>query len=248
MAITIVGTPQTGSAINGANLTLTFSTTPAENDIVLVFGGSSRFITPNPTAPGSGYTQIALNAANVFVGAWYKRMGASPDASVVCYGSGNTGDTTAYGCYILRGVDTSTALDAAATTAGETSSTNPNAPSITTVTNGAWVFALAGSKVNDATPGTISGYSNQIFANNTDTFSFTTAGATLEKTTAGAEDPAAWPSWATGLWYAITVALRPATSGGWTNIGKINRVTATTFGKINRVPVAEIGKVNRVPV
>lgn len=36
-------------------------------------------------------------------------------------------------------------------------------------------------------------------------------------------------------------------AGGWANIGKINRVTATTFGKVNRVPVAEIGKINRVP-
>lgn len=218
MAITIVGTPQVGNAINGGDLTLTFDVTPSENDVVVVFGGSSRFATPNPGAPGSGYTQIALYATvSLFFGAWYKRMGASPDSSVVCHGSGTVTEAAAYGCYVLRGVDTTTFLDAAATTAGLTTSTNPDCPSITTVTNNAWVIAVAGSKVYDTTPGTVSGYSNQYNTAGNDNNDITVAGATLEKTTAGAENPAAWSSWASGNWYAITIAVRPA-------------VTSTTTG------------------
>ena len=212
MAITVVGTPQVGNASNGGDVTLTFDVTPSQNDVVIVYGGAPYFQSPNPTAPGTGYTQIALysHATNLFFGAWYKRMGASPDSSVVCRGNGQTDSATAYGCYVLRGVDTTTFADAAATTAGLTVSTNPNAPSITTVTNGAWVIAVAGGNVYDTTPGTVSGYSNQYVSASNDTADITVAGATLEKSTAGAEDPAAWSSWAGCKWYAITIAVRPA--------------------------------------
>jgi len=216
MAITLVGTPQVGSTTNGGNVTLTFDVTPAENDVVIVFGGAGVFNSPNPTAPGSGYTQIALQAsASIYFGAWYKRMGASPDSSVLCRGNGVASGATAYGCYVLRGVDTTTFADATATTAGVTASTNPDCPSITTVTNNAWVIAVAGSKVYDTTPGTVSGYSNQYNTAGDDTNDITVAGATFEKTTAGAENPAAWSSWASGNWYAITIAVRPeATASG----------------------------------
>lgn len=219
MAITVVGTPQVGNAINGGDVTLTFDVTPSENDVVIVYGGASYFSSPNPAAPGTGYTQIALysHASNLFFGAWYKRMGASPDSSVVCHGNGQANSATAYGCYVLRGVDTTTFADATATTAGLTTGTNPDAPSITTVTNGAWVIAVAGSQVNDATPGTVSGYSNQYTTTGNDAIDITVAGATFEKTTAGEENPAAWSSWASGNWYAISIAVRPT-------------VTSTTTG------------------
>ncbi len=212
MSITIVGTPQVGSAANGADVTLTFSTTPSQNDVVIVFGGHSYGFGGAATAPGTGYTQIGLySAANtLFFGAWYKRMGASPDSTVVCKGSGLSSDSVAYGCYVLRGVDTTTAMDAAGTTAGPSLSTNPDAASITTVTDNAWVIPVAGSKVNDAAITAPSGYSNHYTINQTDSSSMTVAGATLKKTTAGAENPASWTNWATGNWYAITIAVRPA--------------------------------------
>lgn len=212
MAITIVGTPQVGSAANGADVTLTFSTTPSQNDVVIVFGGHSYTFGGAATAPGTGYTQIGLYSSGgaLFFGAWYKRMGASPDSSVVCKGSGVSSDSTAYGCYVLRGVDTTTAMDAAGTTAGLSVGTNPDAASITTVTDNAWVIPVAGSKVNDAAITAPSGYSNHYTIAQADTASMTVAGATLEKTTAGAENPASWTNWATGSWYAITIAVRPA--------------------------------------
>jgi len=248
MAITVVGTPQTGNAVNGGNVTLTFSTTPAENDVIVVFGGAPSFVSPNPAAPGSGYTQIALYAtSSLFFGAWYKRMGASPDSNVLCYGSADTLEATAYGCYVLRGVDTTTFNDATATTAGLTNSTNPDAPSITTVTNNALIIAVAGSKVLDTTPGTVSGYSNQINIAGNDNTDITVAGATFEKITAGAENPAAWSSWVSGNWYAITIAVRPAGTG-WTNIVKVNGVASTGISKVDDIAVASISKVNNIAV
>ena len=63
---------------------------------------------------------------------WYRRMGATPALSVLCSGGGNNSDGVAYGCYVLSGVDTVTAEDATATTAGPTTSTNPDPASITT--------------------------------------------------------------------------------------------------------------------
>ncbi len=249
MAITIVGTPQVANASNGANVTLTFSTTPSENDVVVVWGGANGFSSPNPTAPGSGYTQVALNSTSgLYFGVWYKRMGASPDSSVVCHGIGIVSGATAYGCYVLRGVDTTTFNDAAATTAGITSSANPDCPSITTVTNGAWVIAAAGSRAYDTTPGTVSGYSNQYNTAGSDTNNITVAAATFEKTTAGAENPAAWSSWSSGNWYAITVAVRPASTSGWSNIAKINGIASSGIAKVNGVAVSSISKVNGVAV
>ena len=249
MTITIVGTPQVGNAANGADVTLTFDVTPSQDDVVVVYGGAGFFNSPNPTAPGSGYTEIALysNATSLWFGAWWKRMGASPDSSVLCRGNGHGSSGTAYGCYVLRGVDTTTFADAAATTAGPTTSTNPDCPSITTVTNNAWVIAVAGSAVNDATPGTVSGYSNQYNTAGVDSLPTTVAGATFEKATAGAENPAAWSSWASGKWYAITIAVRPAATG-WTNIAKVNGITSSSIGKVNGIAVASISKVNGVAV
>lgn len=244
MAITIVGTPQVGQVSNGGNVTLTFSTTPSENDHVVVYGGQGGG--GMPAAPGTGYTQIAVSSGAGF-GVWIKKMSSSPDASVLCRGDASATSGISYGCYVFRGVDTTTAQDATATTAGNTISTNPNCASITTATNNALVLALAGSGVYDASPGTVSGYSNQYNTQASDTYSMTVAGATFEKATAGAENPDAWSSWASGFWYAVTVALRPAATG-WTNIVKVNGIASTSISKVNDIAVASISKINGIAV
>lgn len=210
--ITLVGTPQVGSAINGGDVTLTFNVTPVENDIVILYGGSGQDRGALPSEP-SGYTRIALyepgSGVGFYFGVWYKKMTASPDTTAVGKGSGSSVDGTAYGCYVLHGVDTSTPQDTAATT-NQTAGTNPDCPSITTVTNNALVLAIAGSDAFDATPGTVSGYSNQYTTVGDDGQDITIAGATFEKVTAGAENPPAWGTWASGTYLAVTIALRPA--------------------------------------
>jgi hypothetical protein len=220
MAIALRGTLNhfTGNANNGSDVTLTFDTItpPLENDIVVVFGGHASGVTTlsAPSGNTSGaYQQIGIHTGSAPVfGLWYQRMGATPDTSVLCDGGGNNADGVQYGCWVLSGVDTTTAEDQTATTAGPTTSTNPNAPSITTQTANAWVIAVAGSENRDISPGTVSGYSNQLDDTRQETNDQTVAGATFLKVSAGAEDPAAWDTWISGTWYAITAAFKEEVS------------------------------------
>lgn len=207
--IRVIGTPQTGSSTDNSNVTLTFSEAPLPGDTVVVFGGSRNRggFAPGPVTAGytSAYNDTSVDPA---FDVSYKKMGLTPDTSVVC--NGNTGsnlDGVVYACYVLRNVS-SDVLDAVATAASG-SSTNPNSPSITTVTDKCMVLSLAISAVNDSTITAPSGYSNQVNINVSDTNSYTTGGATFIKTDAGVEDPPAWSNWASGNWRAVSIALRP---------------------------------------
>ena len=238
MAIALVGTPQTGTAPNGNDVTLTFDGSPAEGDVVVVFGGHG-VATGTVTDPGTGYTQIAIHSGGgrPVWGAWYKVMGATPDADVLCSGGGNSADAVAYISYMFSGVD-ATVLDQITTTTGPTLSTNPNCPSITTQTDDAWVLALAGGSTLDASVGTLAGYSNNVQQTGpNESQDITTAGATLLVATAGATDPPAWGSWANTWWYAATVALKPAAGGGDLLIAqesdKFRFVNSRIFGRVN---------------
>lgn len=217
MAIARRGISQTGQSNNGGNVTLTFDTItpPLENDIIVAFGGHG-IGTTTLAAPGSGYTQIGIHTGTAPIfGAWYKRMGSTPDLSVVCSGGGDAADGVAYCCWALSGVDTVTAEDATATTAGPTTSTNPDPASITPVTANAWVAAMAGNNNQDNSPGTISGYTDHLSQSRTETNVYTTAGALVDAGAVDAEDPGAWSTWKTGTWYTITAAFRPAAAGGF---------------------------------
>jgi hypothetical protein len=216
VAITLVsGGALAGSALNGGDVTLTFPGGVAQNDVVIVFGGHARAagVTGNVAAlTTTGYTELAdFSTANggVAFKAWYKVMGATPDANVVSDGTGDASDGEAFACYILRGVDTGTVLDATPTvTSG--SSTNPDAPAIVTQTNGAWVIPMAGSNAADASVTAPSGYSNGVSDDGDDTRNFTVGGATLEKAVAGSENPPSWTNWGNSFWRAASVAIRPA--------------------------------------
>ena len=211
----------TGSRNNGNDVVLTFDTItpPLVDDIVVVFGGTgigsvTTLGVPSGNTSGN-YIQIGIHTGSApLFGMWYQRMGATPDLTVTCAGSGDNADGVAYGCYVLSGVDTTTAQDATATTAGPTSSTNPDAPSITTANTDSWVIPCAGGDIRDLTPGTIADYSNQLEQDGNDTNDITIAAATFENPEADAENPAAWSSWATSNWYAITAAFRAAPVAG----------------------------------
>jgi hypothetical protein len=222
MAITLVSSGALeGAALDGGDVTLTFPGGVAEGDVVYVWGGHDRGAgetTRDAAINTSGYTTIYEDATDfhqyTFIVA-RKVMGPTPDSDVVCEGGGDASEGVAYCAYILRGVDTGTPEDATRTVAAD-GSTNPNPPAITTVTNGAWVLTLVGSSVSDASVTAPSGYGNQVDVNADDTRNSTVAGATLEKATAGAEDPGTWTNWGNSRWQAVTVAVRPATgaSGG----------------------------------
>lgn len=224
--IALRGTGKVNNAANGGNVVLTFdvgNNAPQQNDLVIVFGGHGNAVTtllaPGQNAPNDGsYTQIDAHTGSAPVtGVWLKKMGATPDTKVTCSGAGSASDGVAYAAWVFQNVDPSSAQDATATVNNATS-TNPNPASITTNTNGAMVLAIAASRVNDTTPGTVTNYANQLISAGNDTNPMTVSGMVRTIATAGPEDPAAYSSWSSGVWRAVTVALKPLINTPFNNV------------------------------
>lgn len=218
MAITLIGTPQTGVANNGGNVTLTWSTTPSTGDYTVVIVSAPATNAVNVSMSTAGYTRLSFytgaNNTQPATGIFYKKQGASPDTNAVCVGGNGTAtDTTAIG-YVLRGVDGTTPIDQTSPTpAGPTASTNPDSPQIVTQTNGAWVIVTATSiQTIDTAVTAPAGYSNDFRVGGDDTTDHTEAAAWKEVATAGTENPASWTNWTTGTWVALTGAFRPSTT------------------------------------
>jgi hypothetical protein len=209
--ISLIGTSQAGNASNGGDVTLTFDGTPAKNDVVLLFGGSSRGpATGYMTDPSTtGYTRIISSfggITNPSVAVWYKVLGASPDASVTGVGTADSAMSTAYISFVLRGVDT-TILDGGISKIE--ASAVPNANAVLTRSAGAWVLVLGAVQNSDSSVGSVSGYSNQATTVGSDTTNITVAGATKTIAASAVEDPGAWSTWTSGNGVAIALALRP---------------------------------------
>ena len=215
MAISIIGTPQAAGIQNGGNVTLTFDVSPAQNDYVLVFGGyavdASLDFTPAPGPSTAGYTTIQQDTTGtgpaIYVG--YKKMGASPDANVVCLGSLDTGTGTAYGCVVLRGADLTNFQDQTAVVKVVTAGV-PDCSAITTQTADAWVIAMALEQIGlaDATRGTVTGYTAVSAATGGDTLDAGVAAVRKTIASPASDDPGAWSSWTTTTYRAVTVAIR----------------------------------------
>lgn len=214
-AITVIGTPQVGNANNGAAVTLTWSTAPSTNDYTIVVTGCPAANTTDASMTTPLYTNFTsyegVGQTKPKFWVFYKKQGAVPDTTaVVASTCGTATDTSAIG-FVLRGVDLTTFSDQTRTVAGETTSTNPDANSIVTQTNGAFVFAVAQSIVLDTAvtaPSTYTGYAQS----GDDTYDHTLAVAYKEIATAGTENPASWTNWNSGIWYAITFAVKPSTT------------------------------------
>ena len=216
MALTLRGSAE-NSAIDGGSVTVTHPVGIAQDDVVYVAHGIGNGTTDlTLTLTTTGYTKLielfggGTTAINLAV--WRKIMGATPDSTAVCDGTGGAGDTTTCVEHVWTGADTGTPEDA--TTVGTTNTTaDPNSPSIVTVTDNAIVLSLVSKDVSDATVTAPTGYSNKIDINATDTNSSTTGVASISKTPAGTEDPPVWTGFAapaSDVWAAATVAIRPA--------------------------------------
>jgi hypothetical protein len=217
MAITIVGTRQLGQDRNGADVTLTFDGTPAEDDVVVVIGGHGNDTGSDPIGPSTaGYTtedDTDDGADDWTGGVWTKVLGASPDATVVCQGSGQAADATVYASFVLRGVDTANIMDAVLVLTSRVTTDNPDPDSITTVTDGAWVIAAAIYRRNTVASVFPSGYINTGSVGRVDTNRMGIAVATREIATFGAENPSAFTVGVSGnAQAAYTIAIRPAVS------------------------------------
>lgn len=217
MAIALRGTPKGGSKTDGTSVVLTFDTgadAPQTDDVVVVWGGHPHEAGSNLGPNVSwGYTEIAkYNSAAPNFGAWYKVMGATPDTQVGCYGDLNGTHATAYGCAVWSGVDPSI-FDQTQAVAGPTTGTNPDPPAIVTQTANAVVIAMAGSTVNDTSPGSQTNYTQLSGGSgNASGVDFSTRGSYRVIATPTTENPPAWSSWASGANYRITIALKPAST------------------------------------
>jgi len=253
MAITIVGTTLTSFGNNGGNATINLSSLGLqENDVVFVSSAAPRVTGATPAVVTSGYSpavtaHLGSTSNRPSIGVWYKVMGATPDGSVEVSGdTSSTTDTTII-AIALRGVDTSNVLDQTSTTAGETSSTNPDPPAIVTQTNGAWVLVWANTIVLDSIVLPPTNYENATLVNGNDTVDHTHLLATREITSAGTENPGVFNGVDSGYWYAITVAVRPLTSNTYEDALSLgisksitDRVNLTGLGSISLSTIKNI--------
>jgi fibronectin-binding autotransporter adhesin len=218
VAISVVGGIAAG-AINGGNPSLVLTGMGvAQNDVVLVFGGigGTAAGTQGATGNNSGaYQQLVSNDSgiNQFYVGW-QRMGATPDTTITCNGNGDSGDGAAYACIVLRGVTTdSPPTDATTTTATPTTTTNPDPPQIDWSTAGTAVIVGALSAVNDAAITIPTGYSTTNMASFTATANDgedASVAIAYDLTPSDPENPGTFTGWASGLWQAATVAIKPA--------------------------------------
>ncbi len=213
MAITLIGTEQVGAEKNGNDVTLTFDGSPTEDDVVILVGGISADQAGRTVGPlTAGYTQFAFEDwtadENLATGAWFKVMGATPDTTVVGQGGGFGPLAAAYASYMLRGVDTGTVEDAAEILdAG--AENDPDLESITTATDGAWVFAFYNKNTQLVATAAPSGYSNLATAGIVDTERCMVAAARKEVASAGGEDPGIFTHANASEWKGYTIAIRP---------------------------------------
>lgn len=177
-----------------------------------------------PAIP-SGFTTIgssggALENSIVWDFA-YEVQGATPRSSLtVTYA--DTYFQSLFVLIALRGVDTTTPLDATMTKA--TGATGmPDSPSITSVTNGAFHMAVGFLDDQRAAAGVTapSGYTLRAAVQDNVNAPGTNDGSNIMVATktlavAGADDPAIFGGTETDTWVAVTAAFRPALSAGGT--------------------------------
>lgn len=206
MAIVFVGGVE-GSATNGGNVTLDLTaltggaeSAAAAGDVVIVLGAMSS--TQTVTIPAA-YISL-VNATSTKVG--WKQMGATPDTSVTVTGSGSGTNATAGIAFVYRGVDLGSIT--AATTTG--TSTNPDPPSIVTVTPNAVVVAGFRTAILDTSVTAPTSYAHQFDVAGDDNNDVTVGMSDRTIASPTTEDPAAWTGVSSAAWQSFSVRLHEA--------------------------------------
>jgi hypothetical protein len=233
MAISFVGSQPTVAAQNGGNVTLTFSNlrdaanvqpTLLQNDVVFAvfgFANTADFAFPTITGwtlLGEVYANGSTNDTNL--GVYYKRMGASPDASVTITGPGGAANASIGTAFALRGVSQSAVIDvyvAGTHNASGTGTGAINPAAITPSASGSWIFvcgALANPiGANLTNGGDLSATTNHFRTGTSPDTNDISIGVGLKIDWAsGAFDPAAWSGGGTRAagdsWAAMTFSVK----------------------------------------
>ena len=198
-------------AANGADFSVTLpSMQQLDVVVVTLFGYDSG--AEEVTISSSGWTKAAeYYSSSIKLEISYKVMGETPDSSVAINGSTNASDAASAIAQVFRNVDVEQVLDQASPDPSLAGSGNPDSPSITTLTDGAWVCSCVGSFGALSGPSAPSGYSNDDTLQTTDSFNSSIGAASKLVATAGAENPGAWSGFASATNIAATIALRPST-------------------------------------
>jgi collagen type VII alpha len=276
MAISFVGS-LIGSHASTSAQTVNFSglldasgATPTlqANDIVVVtvFQAAAATRTQAQLTP-SGYTVAhasVITASDTNISSQqtsYKVMGPAPDTSVSIPASAATTAGVAYSVHVFRGIDVGTPLDVTATTASGINGAQPNPPSITPATAGAWIYCAAGGAMaagaspQSTAPTGLSTATNawrQTVLTTTTNDPGLAAGYKSDWASGAFDCPAltGYTTTNTGSWTAATLALRPqavtignGSSSGSATVSAVGKASAKGAGSASGVAtLSGIGK------
>lgn len=194
----------------------------------------------------AGYTEEAELFANdtydANLSVSWKVMGPTPDADVSLSSTGSSSHPGHVSIRAYRGVDATTPMDAAPTTATGINGLLVNPPAITPVTSGALVVIFgngAAAQAALATPYASSDLTDFNSGLVSDLYDLAW-GVGHYGWTSGAFDAAAWTgpsSAATDSWNAVAMALRPAATGGGIN-GTASDTVSVTGSATGTVAIA----------
>ena len=234
-------------SVGGMTVSLTSLSLQQDDIVVVAFALASntdRTIGVNT----AGYTEEAELFANdtydANLSVSWKRMGASPDTSVDVSGPGSSTHPARIIARGYRGVDATTAMDVARTTATGTNGILVDPPSITPSTSGALIVVVgcgAGAPAALSTPyasSDLTDFASGLVSNLYDL----AYGIGHKSWTSGAFDAGAWTGTETANTdsrASVVMALRPATASGVT--GTASDTVSVTGSAAGTVKVAGAG-------
>ena len=249
MAISYLGEVSVTHDGSVGGMTVSLTSLSLQQDDVVVVGfllasNTDRSIGVNT----AGYTEEAELFANdtydANLSVSWKRMGSTPDSSVDVSGPGSSTHPARIIARGYRGVDTTTAMDVARTTATGTNGLLVDPPSITPTTSGALIVAWGCGAANAAALSTaysssdLTDFTSGIVSNVYDL----AYGVGHKSWTSGAFDAAAWTGTETATTdsrASVVLALRPATASGVT--GTASDTVSVTGSGAGTVKVAGAG-------
>jgi hypothetical protein len=246
MAISFVGAATQAIAPNTTE-EITLPGSPQEGDIVFVATALDNATLSVPNDGTTNYTpEFTDETAVPDCGVWHKTLGASPESSVFVSAVNNALAATACVVVIFRGVDVDGGIFDQTTTSANSTTGDPNPPSITTQTDNAAILSFGFLDDDNITSCTQSGGSNVTFvaADGPSEETASTMFGWQLQASAGAVDPAAFVTDGTDAWRAVTIALTALVVTGYGN--DVNRVSSANIAEINGVATANIAEVNGV--